>query len=240
MKAVVLIGSGDTEFFLLFAHILEVGGYHPKLASGVSELIQLADDRDVKVIMLDCQPGRFSAIEACQAIKQTPALTGVLTVAIIEAGAKDWYLDLIAVGVDEAFVRPFPPAMLLDYFHRHLTRNTRCSSDRGRLEHSRVAVDFDNRRVTRNGVSIHLAGTEFTLLIYLMKNANRICSRMELLDAAWPGRRYVQESTLTVHVGRLRKALNATGGTDLIRTVRSIGYAFGDAPAPVVQQRKGL
>ncbi|MEL0080050.1 MAG: winged helix-turn-helix domain-containing protein, partial [Rhodospirillales bacterium] len=81
-------------------------------------------------------------------------------------------------------------------------------------------------RVQRSGQKIHLGPTEFRLLQHFMQRPGRVFSREQLLDAVWGHDIYVEMRTVDVHIRRLRKALNIEGNPDLIRTVRSAGYAL--------------
>ena len=92
-----------------------------------------------------------------------------------------------------------------------------------------ITIDRVAHRVVRNGIEIHLGPTEFRLLDYLMQHPGRVFSREQLLDAVWGSDVYVEARTVDVHIGRLRKALNAGQDTDPIRTVRSAGYALNAA-----------
>jgi two-component system phosphate regulon response regulator PhoB len=84
------------------------------------------------------------------------------------------------------------------------------------------------RRGTRD---VHLGPTEFRLLRYLMQHPGRVFSREQLLDAVWGRDVYVEPRTVDVHIRRLRKALNTEDEQDLIRTVRSAGYALDPGQA---------
>src|SRR5262249_3072817 len=75
----------------------------------------------------------------------------------------------------------------------------------------------------------HLGPTEFRLLEFLMQNAGRVFSRAQLLDSVWGRDAFIDERTVDVHVGRLRKALGA--GRDPIRTVRGSGDSVGEPRA---------
>ncbi|HEY1301824.1 MAG TPA: winged helix-turn-helix domain-containing protein, partial [Stellaceae bacterium] len=86
-------------------------------------------------------------------------------------------------------------------------------------------------RVSRAERPIHLGPTEFRLLRHLMRHPGRVFSREQLLDAVWGREVYVEARTVDVHIRRLRKALNADGGPDLVRTVRAAGYALDRPPA---------
>ncbi|HMB11496.1 winged helix-turn-helix domain-containing protein, partial [Saliniramus sp.] len=89
-----------------------------------------------------------------------------------------------------------------------------------------IELDRDSRRVRRNGTELHLGPTEFRLLEFLMRTPGRVFTREQLLDNVWGRDVYIDERTVDVHVGRLRKAVKAQSGSDPIRTVRGAGYAF--------------
>ena len=74
--------------------------------------------------------------------------------------------------------------------------------------------------------------TEFRLLQFFMERPGTVFSREELLNGVWGPDIYVEPRTVDVHIRRLRKALNETGGMDVIRTVRAAGYSI-DATVPV-------
>jgi two-component system, OmpR family, phosphate regulon response regulator PhoB len=82
--------------------------------------------------------------------------------------------------------------------------------------------------VFRGGRSIELGPTEYRLLEYFMERPGRVFSREQLLDGIWGREKYIDERTVDVHIGRLRKALNRAREIDPIRTVRGAGYALND------------
>jgi two-component system phosphate regulon response regulator PhoB len=89
-----------------------------------------------------------------------------------------------------------------------------------------LKMDLAAHRVTREGAPVHLGPTEFRLLRHLIEHPGRVFSREQLLDAVWGQDVYLESRTVDVHVRRLRQALNIGGREDLIRTVRSAGYAL--------------
>lgn len=96
------------------------------------------------------------------------------------------------------------------------------------LKHGDLELDRTSHRVRRGGREIHLGPTEYRLLEYLMRHPGRVYSREQLLDGVWGNDVYVDERTVDVHVGRLRKAINRGRNPDPIRTVRGAGYAFDE------------
>jgi two-component system phosphate regulon response regulator PhoB len=91
-----------------------------------------------------------------------------------------------------------------------------------------IELDRESHRVTRNGRQVHLGPTEFRLLEFLMQSPGRVFSRAQLLDGVWGRNVYVDERTVDVHIGRLRKAMMRGAERDPVRTVRGAGYAFSD------------
>jgi two-component system phosphate regulon response regulator PhoB len=97
-----------------------------------------------------------------------------------------------------------------------------------RLAAGDIELDRTGHRVRRGGSELHLGPTEFRLLEFLMLSPGRVFSREQLLDGVWGHDVYIDERTVDVHVGRLRKALNGPRQADPIRTVRGSGYAFDE------------
>ena len=95
------------------------------------------------------------------------------------------------------------------------------------MEYEDIIVDYETRRVTRDGSEVKLGPTEFRLLSTLMEKPGRVWSREQLLDRVWGRDIYVDTRTVDVHIGRLRKSLTTSGGDDPLRTVRGAGYALG-------------
>ncbi len=89
-------------------------------------------------------------------------------------------------------------------------------------------LDRETRRVRRGSRDIHLGPTEFRLLEYLLERPGRVFSRAQLLDGVWGQSVEIDERTVDVHVGRLRKALSRGRERDPIRTVRGTGYSFDE------------
>jgi two-component system phosphate regulon response regulator PhoB len=96
------------------------------------------------------------------------------------------------------------------------------------LKFGDLEIDREKKRVSRSGHAIELGPTEYRLLEFLMERPGRVFSREQLLDGVWGSDIYIDERTVDVHVGRLRKALNRGRDADPIRTVRGAGYALDD------------
>ena len=124
-------------------------------------------------------------------------------------------------------VKPFSVPELLARI-RTILRRTNPGAVAESIIAGDLALDRKTRRVTRQTRDIDLSPTEFRLLEHLMQNPGRVFSRAQLLDRVWGRDIYVDERTVDVHVGRLRKSLSRGRENDPIRTVRGMGYAFDE------------
>nr|WP_255647901.1 response regulator transcription factor [Ensifer sp. IC4062] len=227
-----MIGSTDADYYLLLVHILEAEGYDVMLGSGVEEIVHLAGAGDVQAILLDCRPGDDLAPLACYRLKSEPRTFGISTLALIGPGAEGRFIELLKAGIDENFVRPIAPAKLLAVLRDRIPPRPdeqRRESGGAILAYAGIELNILRHSVKRFGKAIQLGPIEFRLLQFLLDNRGQACSRAQLIEAAWPERRYVDAKTVNVHIGRLRKALHVVGRPDVIRTVRSSGYMLDES-----------
>src|SRR5579871_3493011 len=101
------------------------------------------------------------------------------------------------------------------------------------LTYGDIELDREKRRVARSGRPVDLGPTEYRLLEFFLEHPGRVFSREQLLDSVWGRDIYIDERTVDVHIGRLRKLLNPGREQDPIRTVRGAGYALDDRFAKV-------
>ena len=97
------------------------------------------------------------------------------------------------------------------------------------LSHGDVKMDRPAHRVTRGGRAVTVGPTEYRLLETLLESSGRVLTRAQLIDRVWGSATEIDDRTVDVHIGRLRKALIRGNEPDPIRTVRGAGYVIGDA-----------
>ena len=131
----------------------------------------------------------------------------------------------LATGADDYVVKPFSTPELMARV-RALLRRAKPEAISTVLKTGDIELDRQTHRVYRKGREIKLGPTEFRLLEFFMSSPTRVFSRSQLLDGVWGHDIYVDERTVDVHVGRLRKALNLANMKDVIRTVRGAGYSL--------------
>ena len=133
----------------------------------------------------------------------------------------------LATGADDYIVKPFSVPELIARVNA-LLRRAAPEKVSDVLSFGDLEMDREKRRVSRAGRAIELGPTEYRLLEYLMERPGRVFSREQLLDGVWGRDIYIDERTVDVHIGRLRRALNRDSENDPIRTVHGAGYALND------------
>ncbi|WP_034884451.1 two-component system, OmpR family, phosphate regulon response regulator PhoB (plasmid) [Ensifer sp. WSM1721] len=230
MKPLVLICSDDAEFYLVYNYVLEVGGFRSKLVDGVEAAVRQASEQVFRAVIIDCQPASEIAAAICVRLKGELQNDALPVVALIAPTANHQHLDLLKAGIDKSFIRPFPPAMLLSYLRAELAMERPDSEgvENGRsVTWGDLEMHLTSHRVhCCNGQQIRLSQIEFNLLRHLIENRGNVCSRDELIGAAWPENIHVDGRTVDVHISRLRKTLSEILSHNVIRTIRSIGYAI--------------
>lgn len=230
MKSLILVSADDIDFYLLLDHVLKVEGFETCLASDLDETVEIAAERNPHTIVLDCRPESFPASETCARLKQDDRTKSIPVVALISQGAEKEHIELLKSGVDDAFTRPISPARLVEHIraNRGEAPSARSALNGSLLTYANVELDPEGYRVHRAGREIHLSPIEFRLLRHLLQHPGQVFTRDDLVGAAWQKNVYVGPRTVDVHVGILRRALKAESESDLIRTVRSVGYALAE------------
>ncbi len=230
MLPLILICSRDAEFCLMLQHILKADGFESGMAETVQEAVQRVESGDVSAVIVDCQPHSSLAPAICMEVKSRKTAGGVPIVAFVTHGCGNRYLELLKAGVDQAFVRPIAPELFLAYLHSIVSshQGKKPVGDDGHIiSFGKIKILADKYRVQRgDGKDIHLSPIEFRLLCKMSRLPGQVFSREELIRAAWPDNIFVELRTVDVHIGRLRRLLVRELGMDLIRTVRSAGYAM--------------
>ncbi|TPN86597.1 response regulator transcription factor [Mesorhizobium sp. CU2] len=228
MKPLVLISSKEPDFFLVFGHILSVAGFETQLITADREIARAIAAAGPLAVIVDCHPGDRAAVKQCAWLKSTAATNGTPIVSLVAPHSGKLHLDLIKAGVDEIFSRPFAPEQLLAWLHGKagLAKRSR-ETESGELVQGDFRLERQTHRAFFKQKEIAMPPIEFKLLRSLLAQPGKVFSREELVASAWPEHAAATDIRgVDVHIARLRKRLRASVGSDVIRTVRSAGYAF--------------
>ena len=177
------------------------------------------------LVLLDWMLPRVSGIEICRKIRRDPETHNLPVILLTARGEESDRVRGLDCGADDYVVKPFVISELIARIGAVLRRAAPMSAAQS-LASGDITMDLASYRVSRSGRSIHLGPTEYRLLRHFMEHPGRVLSRDHLLEAVWGRAVHIEQRTVDVHVRRLRQALNGDGEVDVIRTVRSAGYAF--------------
>jgi two-component system, OmpR family, phosphate regulon response regulator PhoB len=227
-RPLVLIVEDEAPLVTLLRYNLEKEGFQVcEAGDGEEALVQIAE-RKPDIVLLDWMLPLVSGIEVCRQIRRSPQTRALPVIMLTARGEEVDRVRGLDSGADDYIAKPFSVRELTARL-RAVIRRTQPNSAEETLQFAEVTVDVAAHRVSRAGKPIHLGPTEFRLLLYLMRHPGRVFSREQLLDAVWGHDVYVEARTVDVHIRRLRKAINADGGNDIVRTVRSAGYSLDRA-----------
>lgn len=228
-KPVVLVVEDEAALVTMLRYNLEKQGFRVEDAGdGPEALIRIAEV-EPDLVLLDWMLPVMSGIEVCRQIRRRPA-TRKLPVIMVTARTEDQdAVRGLDVGADDYITKPFSIEALLARM-RALLRRAGSAAAKGELQFADVRLDLAEHRAIRNGRRLRLGPTEFRLLEFLMQHPRRVFSREELLDAVWGRDIHVEPRTVDVHIRRLRRVINGAGECDIVRTVRSAGYALDTDP----------
>jgi len=184
-------------------------------------------ERAPDLIILDWMLPGLSGIELCRRLRARPETKQLPIIMLTARGEESERVRGLATGADDYIVKPFSVPELIARV-RALLRRASPERVADVLSHGDIELDREKKRVSRAGREVDLGPTEYRLLEFLMERPGRVFSREQLLDGVWGSDIYIDERTVDVHVGRLRKAINRGQTTDPIRTVRGAGYALDD------------
>src|SRR5215471_5965765 len=227
MSPHILIVEDEEPLTMLLRYNLEAEGYTVETAvRGDEAEVRLAENLPDLVVLDWMLPG-LSGIELCRRLRARPASARLPIIMLTARGEEGERVRGLATGADDYIVKPFSLPELIARIGALLRR---ASPERiaAVLSAGDIELDRERRRVSRAGREIPLGPTEFRLLEFLMQSPGRVYSREQLLNGVWGRDIYIDERTVDVHVGRLRKGLNRGRASDPIRTVRGAGYAFND------------
>ena len=207
---------------------LEAEGFDVVVADNGEDALLLVQEEQPDLLVLDWMLPKVSGIEVCRQVKADPATRSIPIIMLSARSEETDRVRGLETGADDYVVKPYSVVELMARLRTQL-RRTRPATMGERLSFHDIILDAAEHRVFRAGQPLHLGPTEFRLLEFLMQHPGRVFSRGHLLDSVWGETNYIDERTVDVHVGRLRKAINPNGTPDVIRTIRGAGYSIKES-----------
>ena len=176
------------------------------------------------LVLMDISLPFMSGYHWCSEIRK---VSPVPVIFISSASENMNIIMAMNMGGDDFIAKPFDPGVLVAKVQALLRRTYDYGNAALLLEHNGAILNTGDSALMFNGQKIELTKNEFRILLTLMQNKGKVVSREKLMEALWQTDAFVDENTLTVNVGRLRKKLDAVGLKDFIATKIGMGYSVG-------------
>ncbi|BDV32505.1 MULTISPECIES: phosphate regulon transcriptional regulator PhoB [Methylocystis] len=223
----ILVVEDEVPLATLLVYNLEAEGYQVEHVDNGDEAELRIAESPPDLMLLDWMLPGVSGLEICRRLRARDTARDMPIIMLTARGEEAERVRGLSVGADDYVVKPFSTPELMARV-RALLRRARPERVASKLTLGDIDLDRETRRVRRSGREIHLGPTEFRLLEYFMEKPGRVFTRAQLLDSVWGMSAEIDERTVDVHVGRLRKALIRGREKDPIRTVRGSGYSFDE------------
>lgn len=226
-KASILLYEPNQTILRMMKFNLEMEGFVVVEAGEPGDLARQIAAQDLDLVLLNwSEPGEGCA-QLCRTVRRADG-TGYLPIIVVSAVRDERErLGAYDAGADDILVRPFSLPELLARIRAILRRTAPAISGRV-IRIAGVEMDIDNGTVARDGHDVRLSLIEFKILRYLMENAGKVRTREQIRSAVWGRESQIELRAVDVRITRLRRRLNVESRPDVIRTVRSVGYALGD------------
>ncbi|EHH68218.1 response regulator [Gluconobacter morbifer] len=226
-KGLILVVEDDPALLLMTRFNLEQRGYRVETAPDGETALAMLEASRPDVAVLDWMLPGLSGLDVCRRIRSNPGLRDLPVILMTARSDEPDIIRGLDTGADDYLPKPCS-IDTLDARLRALLRRHQSSYDV--LSFADITLDPETHRAERAGRQLTLGPTEYRLLDLLIRNPRKVFSREDLLRRIWGQNIHVEIRTIDVHIRRLRKAINAPGEVDMVRTVRAAGYALDDGP----------
>lgn len=221
----ILVAEDEAGQAEVLRFSLEAEGYKVDVASDGRVALEKIKESPPDLLILDWMLPEVSGITIMKILRGEDATKKMPVIMLSARGEEDDKVRGFEVGVDDYMVKPYLPSELIARI-KAVLRRSQPDMFENLLEYAGIAMNLEEKKVTRDGDLVALSSTEFRLLRVFMSRPGKVFSRSQLIDMAWGTGFYLEDRTVDVGVRRLRQALNEGGKPDLFRTVRSEGYSL--------------
>ena len=225
MSARIMVVEDEEALTTLLRYNLDAEGYEVETVGRGDDADTRLKERVPDLVVLDWMLPGLSGIELCRRLRARPETKQLPIIMLTARGEESDRVRGLSTGADDYLVKPFSTPEFMARV-KALLRRAKPEVLSSVLKVGDIVLDRESHRVYRKKSEIRLGPTEFRLLEFMMRHPGRVFSRSQLLDNVWGETIYIDERTVDVHVGRLRKAVNNGRMPDVIRTIRGAGYAI--------------
>lgn len=223
MSTKILVVEDEVAQAEVLAYNLKAAGYDVLTAERGEDGLGLALEERPDLVILDWMLPDMSGVDVCRSLKRSEDTRDIPVIMLTARGSEDDKVRGLTYGADDYMVKPYSNRELLARINANMRRYGLGTEE---LSYAGIEMNLETHRVTRDGKIVKLGPTEFKLLRTLLSRPRKVWTRAQLLDQVWGVDIHIDERTVDVHMGRLRKAINGKEQEDLVRTIRGVGYAL--------------
>ena len=223
----VLIIDDEKELSEYTAKYFNMSGVSAQYALDATSALEFMKDNTCSLILLDINLGDESGFELCQKIRQT---TDIPIFFISARSAEDDMLLALSIGGDDYICKPYSLSVLLAKVKAELKRYESSHKPDEHSEDSHIAklgdavIDLKKATITKNGAEKPLKAMEYKILVYLLRNRDRVIRKEEIFEKIWDTS-FVGDVTLNVHIRHLREKIEDDAGAPrYIKTIWGVGF----------------
>ncbi|MFN0218506.1 MAG: phosphate regulon transcriptional regulator PhoB [Hyphomicrobium sp.] len=225
MPAKIIVVEDEASLAELIRYNLESEGYDVTTATDGEEAELIFAEQAFDVAILDWMIPKVSGIELCRRLRKRTETANLPIILLTARGEESDRVRGLTTGADDYVTKPFSVQELMARI-KALMRRAAPERLSDVLVSGEIMLDRQAHKVTRGSREVRLGPTEYRMLEVFMESPRRVLSRGQLLDRVWGQTSEIDERTVDVHIGRLRKSLIRGNEPDPIRTVRGAGYVF--------------
>ena len=217
----ILIVEDDRGIGEAIVRQASVWGLEAKCVTDFQNVMSQFGAFDPQLVLMDITLPFFNGYHWCSRIRQ---VSKVPIIFISSAADNMNIIMAVNMGADDFIAKPFDMSVLMAKINAMLRRTYDFTGISPVLEHRGAVMNTGDNTLTFEGKEIPLSKNEYRILLTLLENKGSVVSRERLMERLWQTDSFVDENTLTVNVGRLRKKLDGAGLPGFVETRFGVGY----------------
>ncbi len=223
--AIILVVDSDTATRNMMSHKLRELGHRVSERSDASSALAAARQTCPDLMVCDCSLPDLAGVELLSDVRCNDDLKGMRVLMTSDREETSDVVIALESGADDFVAKPINIPEFVARIDACLRRPANVHRSRA-ISAGGITMDVVGHRVSADGHSISLAPREYSLLLFLLSNQDRVFSRSQLLAHVWDRDAAVGVRTIDVHIRRLRSLLEPSGYDEYVQTVRGSGYRF--------------
>lgn len=230
----ILVVDDEASVVEVVSLYLKREGFAVRMARDGRQALEALQERRPSLVVLDLMLPKTDGIEILRRLRQDQA-NNVPVIMLTARGQETDRIYGLEMGADDYVIKPFSPAELVARVKAVLRRSGsagKLASDSRPLQYEELLIDPLTRLVKAYGQEVELTATEFNLLWFMANHPRQVFTRDQLLENVWGYSEYVDPSTVTVHIRRLREKIEDDASRpQRLLTVWGVGYKFDPGKA---------